>query len=479
MYIILSGNLTKRSFGDTIEIKVTSHLSRNSPLIKDQPSSDERFMAFSATAVGAKETVNPLLPQIENIVRPFLPDGFRFVKALEVNREVVAGVKYEIIFEMLGVDDESQICFLNVLEKPWLTKNSKKFQTMLSNNCSLVEQEEESQFQYAINPVFSTQDRESDEMSAESLRFLEEQIIPSITTEVAPLWTTTVRPETDTTDVTLKHSSKNMLDDFFNLNNFFQTEATGVQDQTTEKTLDQSSKDALDEMFGFKSPEKKQESGNNFASPQNSDSVEETVESKKVETVKAVMKPSRGNVALNQLELEIKKSFSELFQNNAEFQHAITELIENKNGQQDNYNRVFNILVNNLKVKIESYTKVDEPTTETITNEPHVMPSADQNNHFHNKRSIANQTTANQMKILAIVRHALMRLDNIDEDDMKRVVIEVVSAKKYKVEGVKHHLINVKYANSNCYELSREYSCTQNFDKKSVKMCVFEVNIRF
>lgn len=441
-------------------------------------------MAFSATSVGAKETVNPLLPQIENIVNPFLPDDFRFVKALQVNREVVAGVKYEIVFEMVSGDDEPQICFLNVLEKPWLTKNSKKFQTMLSNNCSLVEQEDDNQFQYAINPVFSTQDKENEEMSAESLRFLEEQIITSVTTEVAPrLYTsTTEKTELDTTEVTLKHSSKSMLDDFFNLNNFFQTQATdGDQSQTTtEKGLDQSSKDALDEMFGLTTPEKKQESRNNFASNPQGAEVEETVESKNVETVQTVMKPSRGNVALNQLELEIKKSFSELFQNNAEFQLAITELIENKNAQQnsqDNYNRVFNILVNNLKVKIESYTKVDEPTTETVTNEPHVISSGDQTNHFHNKRSIAN-ITIDQTKNLARVRGALMRLDNLDDDDMKRVVVEVVSAKKYKVKGIKHHLITLKYANSNCFELSRVKTCSQNFDKETVKMCVFEVKAR-
>ena len=449
-------------------------------------------MAFSASALGAKEPLNPQLPQIENIVTPFLLDGFKYVEALEVSRAVVAGVKYEIIFKMLDLEGMEHICDLNVLEKPWLMKNSQKFRTLLSSNCSMVEQKEEDQSQYVINPVFKPQASDNEEMSEESLKYLEEQIVPYATTEITrQRKTTTEQPETssyESSESTFKPDSKNMLDDFFKINNFFQPETTvadvgaseigQIDETTTLKSLDQSSKDALDEMFGFKPAEKKTENTNNFANPQSSDVNEDIVQVKRIEPVQTGVKPSRGNVALNQLELEIKKSFSDLFQNNAEFQQAIAKLIENKNSQQisqDNYNHVFNILVNNLKLKIESYTNIEASTTESSTNDPSVISSASQINHYHNKRSVANVTVENK-KVLNLVRNALMRLDNLDEDDMKRVVIEIITTKVYKVQGVKHHLVNLKYANSNCYEHAKEITCAQNFNKETVKMCVFEVN---
>jgi hypothetical protein len=274
------------------------------------------------------QNVNPGLPSIEAIVEPFLPKNYRFLYAVNVSREIVNGFKYEIFFVMKSDEDDDEIyCVMDILEKPWLIKDSLKYRKMTYNNCSLtnpIDEDDRMRFQYEVNPTFVSQ---KTDLSEEDIRNMEDQIISLKDSEEVE--TTTVVLE----DVTLNPSSKNILDGFFNMQDFI------AQPQTTTTTSRPALSDfnmaALDEMFGIRKDES-------------------VTQHKNFESEVA---PKKDNETLKHLEIEIKRAFSELFQSDPEFQMNIVALINRRDDSaaQKNFNQIIEILGRKLKDKLESY----------------------------------------------------------------------------------------------------------------------------
>lgn len=424
--------------------------------------SDERFVAVHVDQVGIDE-LNPELVQIQGIIEPFLPPNNKYLRALKATREIVNGVKYEIAFVMINEHDDEIYCEIDLIEKPWLVKDSKKFRKMTYNNCSLVnpiDDEDRMRFQYDVNPTFINQKHH---ISQDDIKQMEDQIVTSkpvetTTVDLSPTVETTTEDESVTL-APLNPSSKNLLDDFFNMNNYFPPPPS-PETTSTMSPLPNFNLDALDEMFGMK----KIENSNTGTKPNDESlSGDDNLQQKRVESVETI--PTKNETALKELEVEIKKVFSELFQSDPEFQSNIIALINRKDEStaQKNYNYVISILANKLKDRIETFNvrHNDEGGDSQVTVDP-LSEAGD----VRKKRSSATN-------IWELTEEALETLDRFDSDDTKRILLNILNVKN---DGKEIFKIEATIANSQCQENSHEISkCDEKIDERSKKVCLLEV----
>lgn len=410
------------------------------------------------------DELNPELPQIQDIVKPFLLPNLQFLYAINATREIVNGLKYVITFVMKNEHDDEIYCEMDVLEKPWLKKDSKKFRKMTYNNCSLEnspDEDDKIRFQYDINPTFVNQ---RTDLTEGEIIDMEDQIVttkPRKTTTVRTTTSTTTEGSDDdeTTLAPLDPSSKNLLDDFFNMNNFFPPPPSPSTTTTTMKPLSNFDLDVLDEMFGVKKVSDSQ------AEPKLSESSDDdNLQQKRVENNNAI--PSRNETALKDLEVEIKKVFSELFQTDPEFQMNIIALINRKDDSnaQKNYNYVISILTSKLKDKIETFNeRRNDENERQIEGDEQQVTVDPLNGEIRSKRST---------NVRDLTEDALGTLDHIDFDDRKRVLLNIIS-----VKGKKNTLkVEAAIADSQCNENSHEIGkCEEKIYQNSKKVCVLEV----
>ncbi|KAG5674436.1 hypothetical protein PVAND_004407 [Polypedilum vanderplanki] len=410
---------------------------------QNEPQSEEHFVAVHVNQMNIV-LINPDSPLIEEIVRPFLSSKFSFLYAINATREIVNGFKYEIIFTMLSTENGIEIyCLMDVLEKPWLISNYKKFRKMTYNNCSLenpLDEEDRMRFQYEINPTFINQ---RTEMNDDDISDMEDQII----TERVVATTNSIT-SSSSDDVTLDPSSKTLLDGFFNTNNFFpQTTST-----TTIKPL---SLDLLDEMFGVRKIENSQSQPSTVTTDNADELQQRTQENEKNSDNQ---EDRENDTALKGLEIEIKKTFSELFQTNSDFRMNIIALINRKDDltAQKNYNYVVNILASKLKDKIESYNErrfKDEQTQNNYqqinTNRTKRSYFFDSQNSFPSHKRAARQIgvpggispVENFEDVKIYVQEAIDEInDNEDPDYILKHIVEatqqVVAGMSYKIKAV-------------------------------------------
>lgn len=318
------------------------------------------------------DTLNPSLPLIEDIVKPFLPNLYQFQYAVNATREIVNGFKYEIIFVMKNEDDNEVYCLMDVLEKPWLIKDAIKFRKMIYNNCSLLnpsDDEDRMRFEYEINPVFNNQ---GTDLTEEDMRYMEDQIITDKSlVETTPPAVEPIISTTSIDDVTLSPldpSSRNILDDFFNMNHYFPqpqistpvlTTTTTTTTSMTSAPLSDFNMSALDGMFGMrkKTVENSQAQPTDDSSSSSASNDDEELQQRT--NLNSENYKDRNDESLKELEAEIKRAFSELFQSDPDFRMNIIALINRNDDStaQKNYNYVVNILASKLKDKIESYNE--------------------------------------------------------------------------------------------------------------------------
>lgn len=424
--------------------------------------SDERFVAVHVDKLGVEE-LNPDLPQIQDIVRPFLPQDYKYLFALNASREIVNGFKYEIIFAMQNEKNDLFYCEMDVLEKPWLIKDSRKFRKMTYNNCSLENpiDDEDKIIEYEVNPTFLNQ---RTQLTEDDLREMEDQIVTVRPDDI----TTSIMDENDEDETTLaplNPSSKNLLDDFFNMNKYFpppQVPSTNPITTTASPALTNFNMDALDEMFGMKKVANSQAE----TKVNNDESERDNLQQKRIETIETT--PTKNETALKDLETEIKKVFSELFQTDPEFQMNIIALINRKDDStaQKNYNYAINILATKLKDKIEMFNvrKQIEDDAAQVTADP-LSESGD----IRKKRS-------SSKNIWDIAESALLTLDHFDSDDKKRILLNILNVKQSN--GQTTYKIEASIANSHCQENSHETGiCEERIDLDSMKICLLEVII--
>lgn len=285
-------------------------------------------MAVHVNQLGV-ERLNLSQEIVAEIVNEFLPREYKFNYYLNITREIVNGFKYEILFVMRDEQEEDKFCLMDVIEKPRLMKDTAKFRRMVYNNCSLTNSPDDRiRFEYEVNPTQRT------DVTSEEMRFMEDQII--LETDKIDTGTATV----DLDDVTLSPldpSSMHILDNFFNMNHYFPHTTTAESISTDEKIS------------------ASQVTNSEAQKPHDASSIK----SQEYENEHLSIQRSRNNEALKELEMEIKKAFSELFQTDPEFQMNIIALINRKDDSNVhvNYNYVVNILTLKLKDKIEAYNQ--------------------------------------------------------------------------------------------------------------------------
>lgn len=394
------------------------------------------------------DELDPENSLIAEIVQPFLPNDCSYLYALNATREIVNGVKYEIVFVMQNEADSDVVCLMDVLEKPWLVRDKRKFRKMTYNNCSLmnpVDGDDGIRQQYDINPVFTNQ--QSYLTEDDIIKDMEDQIITEKSTVI-----TTTTEEDDATLAPLNPSSKNLLDDFFNMNHFFPPPPSSTTTTTTLSPLSNSGMDALDEIFGMKKVENTQS-----ALTIGDDDLQQS----RIEPNEA-LPTSKESTALKELEMEIKKAFSELFQTDPDFQMNIIALINRKDDSaaQKNYNYVVSILAAKLKDKIESYS---DRRTEAHNQQVTVNPNDQQPGDIRRKRKAG---------LWNLAELALEQLDRYDNDNKKRILLDILDVGKNEKDN-NLFTITVTIANSRCSEKSE--NCNDILDNKTKKICLLEV----
>jgi hypothetical protein len=316
-------------------------------------------------------------------------------------------------------EDDDIYCEIVVLEKPWLIRDNQKFSEMTANNCSLPIVTND-RFHYVVNKVFVNQKNDTvnvdDQVIMSSSTTTESQV--SLESEEE---STTEKMNTSSSS-SLSGNSMNFLDNFFNVNNFLSPKITSTTVANDE---------VVDEVIESRTNEQSQQNAENINSDNNSNNNSDD------------LSRTREN-----LEIEIKKAFSELFQTNAEFQAKIIALIHRTDDSQleENSKIIINILTNHLKTKFEN-----------------------PDGNLRSKRS-------SRWNILDITQEALDTLDHIDPDDNKRMLLNIIKVNEEE-RGDKNLLrIQVEIANSECQENSHEISeCEEKIDNKTKKICLLEV----
>lgn len=436
--------------------------------------SDERFVAVRVDRVGFDD-LNPDTALLQHIVQPFLPANYKYINALKVTREIVNGVKYEIVFVMKNELDDEVYCVIDVIEKPWLLKDLNKFRRMTYNNCSLtnsMDDDDRMRFHYEINPICTNQ---RPQLSQDDVSDMEDQIItdkPRENSSMEPTTTEETTTEDDDDDVTLaplNPSSKNLLDDFFNMNNYFPPPPS-PSTTSTMSPLPHVNFDALDDMFGMK---KVEQSNAELKTNDESLAGDDNLQQKRVESIDAV--PTKNQTTLKELEVDIKKVFSELFQSDPEFQANIIALINRKDDStaQKNYNYVISILASKLKDRIETFSerRNDETVGDTQVT---VGPMAEPGDERTESGGDVRKRRSSGINVWDLTEEALYTLDRFDSDDNKRVLLNILNVTKN--DGKNFFKIEATIADSKCQENSHEIrNCEDKIEPSSKKVCLLEV----
>lgn len=195
-------------------------------------------MAFHRDGVvGNREELSPTLLGVNSMAMKFLPANLRLLTVISVHRQIVAGVKYELLVNAVQEDTERTVCHLIVLEKPWIVNQwGEKWRNLLHTNCTgdgvHVEQPPQGPPEmFHLNPVFN---REPVSLTADRVRDLENQILRGNPKRVENPVANTVpieplqppqSPTPPTNDDGLTSGVREELDKFFN------TQQLAVQQQ--------------------------------------------------------------------------------------------------------------------------------------------------------------------------------------------------------------------------------------------------------
>jgi hypothetical protein len=176
--------------------------------------------------VGGVEELQPNMRSLYHMASTFLSQKFSLIAVISATREVVAGVRYNLLVNATNEGGEATVCALQVFEKPWLTNEwGQKYKMLESSNCTSAEEAttpvtNDEKTKYEVNPVFQ---HRNTEMTEDRLKDLEAQVItnfmkpsrkkfPKITAVVSTsTTTTTAAPES----ADISESVKESLDQLF------------------------------------------------------------------------------------------------------------------------------------------------------------------------------------------------------------------------------------------------------------------------
>uniref|UniRef100_A0A182UJV1 Cystatin domain-containing protein n=1 Tax=Anopheles melas TaxID=34690 RepID=A0A182UJV1_9DIPT len=314
--------------------------------IRDAPStvngsSEGGIVAIHVDAVGGKEQLRPTLRGLSYLATSFLPRDYKFVEIVSATREVVAGVRYELL---ASAEDETSgqrhLCQLVILEKPWITNEyGEKYRTLEYTNCTLPSTHPAmAETATRLNEAFDANLRQNEELTPQRIEELEQQIL----TEKGDVSTT---PETQDAPVTGSSSS---LPDA----------AT-----TTEEGLSDAAKSAIDELFSFASAGSLQSArSNQGAAAAGTEVVEEPMVRKVVAKERSEPEPTTeptttSSTTIAPLDQQVQSTFDEVFKAHQEIQKALDDIIANGGGRdvQLKYRPVLDSLLQRVKASIDTY----------------------------------------------------------------------------------------------------------------------------
>uniref|UniRef100_A0A336MCR0 CSON013588 protein n=1 Tax=Culicoides sonorensis TaxID=179676 RepID=A0A336MCR0_CULSO len=151
----------------------------------DQPGSNEDFIAIHKDAVGATEQLNPEMRSLMAMAIQFLPVNYKFTNVISATREVVAGVRFNLYVNALDGNLSETICWMDILEKPWITTDfGQKLRILQYTNCTVdgeefVPETTPDPSQLNVNPIFTK--NQNKPMTESRLSELESQVIPNDT----------------------------------------------------------------------------------------------------------------------------------------------------------------------------------------------------------------------------------------------------------------------------------------------------------
>ncbi|XP_054747763.1 putative cysteine proteinase CG12163 isoform X1 [Anastrepha obliqua] len=224
--------------------------------IQPQPVSEEPVKFVHVLNPGEREYLSPNLIGVQNIAMTFLPLSINFVNIIDAFREIVDGVRYEILLNAIDTKakDADVICRLVIIEKPWLrTEWGDKVRELRTSNCTSEEdnltdpamRSKALNDKYTTNALFNGGTR--NELTDDEMSKLESQILPMpFSTNGQKRRDTPTRPtstSTTTTTTTARTTAATTTTEQFNDEATDRNEdatsapaAVGVNDEDAEST---------------------------------------------------------------------------------------------------------------------------------------------------------------------------------------------------------------------------------------------------
>ncbi|XP_061503275.1 uncharacterized protein LOC1273088 isoform X1 [Anopheles gambiae] len=355
---VTEAEVTSNSNGPTeepeeeVQSRLTTGLRLEHELVKEQAdapstvngSSEGGIVAIHVDAVGGKEQLRPTLRGLSYLATSFLPRDYKFVEIVSATREVVAGVRYELL---ASAEDETtgqrHLCQLVILEKPWITNEyGEKYRTLEYTNCTLPSTHPAmAETATRLNEAFDANLRQNEELTPQRIEELEQQIV----VEKGDVSTT---PETQDAPVTGSSSS--------------------LPDAATEgeEGLSEAAKSAIDELFSFASAGSLQNGRSNqgaAAAAAGTEVVEEPMVRKVVAKERSEPEPvtteptTTSSTTIAPLDQQVQSTFDEVFKAHQEIQKALDDIIANGGGRdvQLKYRPVLDSLLQRVKASIDTY----------------------------------------------------------------------------------------------------------------------------
>lgn len=490
---------------------------------QDRPISGEHFVAVHVDQVGATEQLNPLLVGLSNMAISYLPVDYKLNRVLSATREVVRGVRYSLLVDAVTDTSEPIVCQVEVLEKPWiLMRWGEKHRTLIHTNCTAekygAEAANEDKYSGFVNPVFVNKGV----MDGDALREVEGQIVPEKPTKkptvitnfddlmkqlmnqiVTPKPTlatttslpvvkksestsTTILPDVTTTQQTdvilpvkpLDDASKSLLDDFFNVDSNYRTQAQSPNIEVHKH--DEDKRIVVND-------EKTILTANNYENTQNS------LEGANAHLGEAISTANKFKNTQNNSEEENAHrgetiSTANNFENTQKYPEVANAQL-NENAQEIPSTDITPSVLPN-ECANERQNSSNQPTTTTT----HPLPSEstlDHENPLPDSTRTKRQATSSEATLIKqISRKALRQLDSVDADDFKRILIDVLRSNRQDTsKSYTNYVLALRVANSHCIEDAistddadivedpdNDHICSINLVPLSTKICNVEVN---
>lgn len=129
--------------------------------------------------MGATENLKPNLVGLSNMAIQFLPKDYKLVEVVEATREIISGVRYELLVAALDENDEDVLCRIVVTEITWkVTAWGDKQRDLNYSNCTsnatTTDDNVPQLNDFNFNPLFVSK---TNLINDEDLKLLESQIL--------------------------------------------------------------------------------------------------------------------------------------------------------------------------------------------------------------------------------------------------------------------------------------------------------------